>query len=159
MLNVALGARWFSNKCPIAPASSMCYFFGGMPPSLCYPTLPNMRGRSNWHTLSMKEGSLFCCVVMRSTERGCFKSCSWCLWKVLDPPNCDASDHVLGVFGKLLTHWTEMLQIMFLVSSLEALDEEGGGLHGLWFHDIWTGGAKVLEYWMISSLKIKLNCN
>jgi hypothetical protein len=26
-----------------------------------------------------------------------------------------------------------------------------------WFHDIWTCGAKVLEYWMISSLKIKLN--
>jgi hypothetical protein len=23
-----------------------------------------------------------------------------------------------------------------------------------WFHDIWTCGAKVLEYWMISSLKI-----
>jgi hypothetical protein len=26
-----------------------------------------------------------------------------------------------------------------------------------WFHGIWTCGAKVLEYWMISSLKIKLN--
>jgi hypothetical protein len=30
-----------------------------------------------------------------------------------------------------------------------------------WFHDVWTCakacGAKVLEYWMISSLKIKLN--
>jgi hypothetical protein len=25
------------------------------------------------------------------------------------------------------------------------------------FHDVWTWGAKVLEYWMISSLKIKLN--
>ncbi len=30
----------------------------------------------------MKEGSLFCFVVMRSTEPGCFRSCSWCLWKV-----------------------------------------------------------------------------
>jgi hypothetical protein len=28
---------------------------------------------------------------------------------------------------------------------------------GSWFHDIWTCGAKVLEYWVISSLKIKLN--
>jgi hypothetical protein len=29
----------------------------------------------------------------------------------------------------------------------------------LWkaFHDIWTCGAKVFEYWMISSLKIKPN--
>jgi hypothetical protein len=26
-----------------------------------------------------------------------------------------------------------------------------------WFHDVWTCGAKVLEYWMISSLKTKLN--
>jgi hypothetical protein len=26
-----------------------------------------------------------------------------------------------------------------------------------WFHDVWTCGAKVFEYWMISSLKIKLN--
>jgi hypothetical protein len=28
-----------------------------------------------------------------------------------------------------------------------------------WFHGIWTCGAKVLEYWLISSLKIKLNCS
>jgi hypothetical protein len=26
-----------------------------------------------------------------------------------------------------------------------------------WFHGVWTCGARVLEYWMISSLKIKLN--
>jgi hypothetical protein len=26
-----------------------------------------------------------------------------------------------------------------------------------WFHGVWTSWAKVLEYWMISSLKIKLN--
>jgi hypothetical protein len=26
-----------------------------------------------------------------------------------------------------------------------------------WFHGVWTCGVKVLEYWMISSLKIKLN--
>jgi hypothetical protein len=58
----------------------------------------------------MKEGSLFCFVlyyfvVMRSTKP-------------------DASDHVLGVFGKLFTRrgaWA-------------------------WFHDVWTSGAKVLEY-------------
>ncbi len=34
--------------------------------------------------LSMKEGSLFCFLVMRSTEPGCFRSFSWCLWKALD---------------------------------------------------------------------------
>jgi hypothetical protein len=28
-----------------------------------------------------------------------------------------------------------------------------------WLHDIWTHGAKVLEYFMISSLEIKLNHN
>jgi hypothetical protein len=55
--------------------------------------------------LSMKEGNLFCFVVMRSI-------------------NWDASDHVLGVFGKLLMRrgaWA-------------------------WFHDIWICGPKVLGY-------------
>jgi hypothetical protein len=37
----------------------------------------------------------------------------------------------------------------------KALDEEGGAW--AWFHDIWTCSAKVLEYWMIFSLKIKLS--
>ncbi len=56
------------------------------------------------------------------------------LW---DPLNWDASDCVPGLFGKLSMRrgaWA-------------------------WFHDIWTCGAKVLEYWMIFSLKIKLNCS
>ncbi len=58
----------------------------------------------------------------------------FCLYR-WDPPNWDASDCVLGLFGKLSMRrdaWA-------------------------WFHDIWTCCAKVLEYWMISSLKIKLN--
>jgi hypothetical protein len=38
--------------------------------------------------LSMKEGSLFCFVVMRSTELGCFRSYSWCLWKALNEKGC-----------------------------------------------------------------------
>ncbi len=49
-------------------------------------------------------------------------------------PGCFRS-HILGLFGKLLRRrfaWA-------------------------WFHDIWICSAKVLEYWMISSLKIKLN--
>jgi hypothetical protein len=37
---------------------------------------------------SMKEGSLFCFAVMRSTELGCFRLCSWCLWKALDEEGC-----------------------------------------------------------------------
>jgi hypothetical protein len=59
---------------------------------------------------------LFCFVLMRS-------------W--------DASDCVLGVFGKVLMRrgaWT-------------------------WFREVWTCSAKVLECWIISSLKIKLNCS
>jgi hypothetical protein len=66
-----------------------------------------------------KWRKVVCFVVMRSTEPGCFKSCSWCLWK--------------------------------------ALDERRGAW--AWFHQVWTCSAKVLEYWMISSLKLKLNCN
>jgi hypothetical protein len=52
-----------------------------------------------------------------------------------DPPNWDASDCVLGVFRKLLTR---------------------RGARA-WFHNVWTSSAKVREYWMIFSLKIKLN--
>jgi hypothetical protein len=33
----------------------------------------------------------------------------------------------------------------------------GGRVHQLGFHGIWTCGVEVLEHWMISSLKIKLN--
>ncbi len=47
--------------------------------------------------LSMKEGSLFVCfvlfcfvlfVIMRSIKLGCFRLCSWCLWKALDKEEC-----------------------------------------------------------------------
>ncbi len=58
---------------------------------------------------------------------------SLCLWKALDKERCMGL--VLCVFGKLLTRrgaWA-------------------------WFYDIWTCSAKVPRYWMISSLKIKLN--
>ncbi len=37
---------------------------------------------------SIYEGSLFCFVVIRSIELGCFRSCSWCLWKALDEDGC-----------------------------------------------------------------------
>jgi hypothetical protein len=54
-------------------------------------------------------------------------------------------------------HWTGVLQIAFLVSLESSL--WGGVRRGAcaWSCDVWTCGAKVLEYWMISSLKIKLN--
>ncbi len=51
------------------------------------------------------------------------------------PLNWDASDSVLGVFGKLPMR---------------------KGTCAL-FHGVWTCSAKVLEYWMISLLKFKLN--
>jgi len=39
-------------------------------------------------TLSIYEARkfvcLFCFVLMRSTELGCFKRCSWYLWKALE---------------------------------------------------------------------------
>jgi hypothetical protein len=48
----------------------------------------------------------------------------FCSYDYLDPLNRDALDCVLGAFGKLSTRrgaWA-------------------------WFHDVWTCGAKVLEY-------------
>jgi len=58
----------------------------------------------------------------------------FCLY-LWDPPNQGASDRVLGLFGKLSTRRVAWA----------------------WFHDFWTCRAKVLEYWMISSLKMKLS--
>jgi hypothetical protein len=48
-------------------------------------------------------------------------------------------------------HQTGMFQIGFLIS-LES--SWSGGFHG-----VWTCSAKVLEYWIIFSLKMKLNCS
>ncbi len=47
----------------------------------------------------MKEGSLFCFVVMRSTEPGCFRSCSWCLWKALEEEGAWAWFHDIWTCG------------------------------------------------------------
>jgi hypothetical protein len=70
-------------------------------------------------TTSLYEEGRFVCFVLY-------------LW---DPLNQDASDCILGLFGKLLTR--------------------KGAL--AWFQNIWTCSAKFLEYWMNFSLKIKLN--
>jgi hypothetical protein len=43
-----------------------------------------------------------------------------------DPPNRDASDHILGFFGKL--------------------SRRRGA--SAWFHGIWTCGVEVLEYFV-----------
>jgi hypothetical protein len=56
------------------------------------------------NNLSMEEGSLFCFVVMRSTVPGCFRSCSWCLWKALDEEGC------MGVFHDVWTCSAKVLE-------------------------------------------------
>ncbi len=58
------------------------------------------------------------------------------LWEI-HQTNWDASGPVLGLFGKL--------------------SRRRGAC--AWFHGVWTCGVKVLEYWMIFSLKIELNCS
>ncbi len=59
------------------------------------------------------------------------------------------------LFCRYEIHRTRMPQIMFLMMSLKPLwklsTRRGAWA---WFHDGSTCGAKVLEYWMISSLKI-----
>ncbi len=42
---------------------------------------------------------LFCIVIMRSTEPGCFRSCSWCLSKALNEERCMASFHDVWTCG------------------------------------------------------------
>jgi len=56
------------------------------------------------------------------------------LW---DPLNHHAFDCILALFWKL---W-----------------KKRGATWAYWFTNVWTCNAKVLEYWMISSLKIKLS--
>jgi len=57
--------------------------------------MPNTTKNQHWILilgsgiyLSIKKGSLFCFVVMRSTEPGWFRLCSWCLWKALNKEGC-----------------------------------------------------------------------
>jgi hypothetical protein len=59
-----------------------------------------------------------------------------------------------SLFCSYEIHRTGMLQIVFLVS-LES--SWWGGVHGLGSMTFWTCGTKILEYWMNSSLEIKLN--
>jgi hypothetical protein len=40
-------------------------------------------------------------------------------------------------------HRTGMLLIKFFVSLKSS---QGGGVHRLWFHGVWTCGVEVLEY-------------
>jgi hypothetical protein len=58
----------------------------------------------------------------------------FCLY-LWDPLNEDASNHILSLFGKLSMR---------------------RGARA-WFLDVWICSANVCEYWMIFSLKIKLN--
>jgi hypothetical protein len=60
--------------------------------------------------------------------------CLFCLY-LWNPLNRNASDHILGLFGKLSRR----------------------RVASAWLRSVWTCGAEVLKYWMISSLKIKLN--
>jgi hypothetical protein len=57
-------------------------FYGKMECLPLWPTYIGEKGRTLGKT-SIYEGR-FCFVVMRSTELGCLRSCSWCLWKALD---------------------------------------------------------------------------
>jgi len=55
---------------------------------------------SSEQVLSMKEvGSLFCFVIMKSIELGCFRLYSWCLWKALDKEGAWAWFHDIWTRG------------------------------------------------------------
>ncbi len=58
------------------------------------------------HSLSMKQGSLFCFVVMRPTEPGCFRLCCWCLWKALNEEGCTELGSMM--FGRMVQKFLNM---------------------------------------------------
>jgi hypothetical protein len=73
-------------------------------------------------------------ILQYLSKKECSLFVLFCLY-LWDPPNQYASYYILGLFGKPSMRrgaWA-------------------------WFHNIWTCMAKVLEYWMKCSLKIKLN--
>ncbi len=76
-------------------------------------------------------GFMHICIINLSMKEGCL----FVLLYLWDPPNHDVLYHV---------SW----------SLWKALEKEG--CINL-VHDVWTCTATILEYWMISSLKIKLN--
>jgi len=71
---------------------------------------------------------------MRSTELGCFRSCSWCFWKALDEDWCIDRRKVgcFVLFCIVIMRSTELgcFRFVFLVS-LESSRQ--GGVHGLGF--------------------------
>jgi len=77
-------------------------------------------------------------LTVFSPKEGCLFVCFvlFCLYQ-WDPLNRDASDRVLDIFGKL--------------------SRRRGS--SAWFHGVWTCSGEALEYWMICSLRIKLNCS
>ncbi len=54
------------------------------------PFCPLWRLENDFKTIYLwsKVVCLFCFVLMRSIELGCFRLCSWCLWKGLDEERC-----------------------------------------------------------------------
>ncbi len=112
----------------------MCSIFGTHGSALCCRCLEIVDSLDtkvlifNWTNVL----ELFVCSNIYLWSKGCL----FVLFVFIKiHPTWNASDRVLGVFGKLSTRrdaWA-------------------------WFHDIWTCSAKVLEYWMILSLIIKLN--
>jgi hypothetical protein len=99
--------------------------------------------------LSMKEGSLFCFVVMRSTKLGCFII----VFLVSFESSRRRGLHVLGsmAFGLAVQ---KFLNIEWFFHWKIKLNHSGAWA---WIHGVWTCCAKVLKYWMIFSLKVKLN--
>ncbi len=119
------------------------------------------------HHLSMKEeGSLFCFVVMRFIEPGCFRLCSWCLWKALDRRGAWAWFHwclVLAVQKFLNIEWFFHWKLNYIVA------ENFWGIGMLLERSWWAGfngiysvrfGFKMLEilnFKWILPLKIQIN--
>ncbi len=92
--------------------------------------------------LSMKEGSLFCFVVMRSTKPRCFRSCSWCLWKALIEEGCMGFGSMMfrSAVQKFLN-----IECFFHWKLNQIVAENFGGI-GMWFWCSWKDLSSIKSF-------------
>jgi hypothetical protein len=117
----------------------------------------------------MKEGSLFCFVVMGSTKPGHFRSCSSCLWKALDKEGCMGlvpwhldlwckSSWILNIFSlKIKLNCTQKFRRNWNVPLVLVERPWWAGMNGIYLVRFGSRIWKILIFKWFLLLKIQIN--